>query len=230
MVDVADGRVVRAQRGERASYRPIASPLAAGSDPSVIARALLSRCAPPVAPVLYVADLDAIQGGAPQLQALAALSRAWPGLTLWIDAGFAHAQAAHDLRREPALHGAAWRAVYGSESIADAAALEEIAADAQAILSLDCRQARPLDAAGCWRQPQHWPPTVVVMTLDRVGADAGPDLATFARLRAMAPGRCWIGAGGVRHAGDLADAAAAGAAGWLVASALHDGRLGAPAG
>jgi phosphoribosylformimino-5-aminoimidazole carboxamide ribotide isomerase len=34
-----------------------------------------------------------------------------------------------------------------------------------------------------------------------------------------------IGAGGIRDAADLAQAAQAGAWGWLVASALHDGRL-----
>jgi phosphoribosylformimino-5-aminoimidazole carboxamide ribotide isomerase len=66
---------------------------------------------------------------------------------------------------------------------------------------------------------------VIVMTLDRVGARAGPDLETFARLRAAAPDRTLIGAGGVRDAADVRAAAAAGAAGWLVASALHDGTL-----
>ena len=71
---------------------------------------------------------------------------------------------------------------------------------------------------------------MIVMTLDRVGAASGPDLETFARLRAMAADRRWIGAGGVRDADDLAAATAAGADAWLVASALHDGRLGKPAG
>jgi phosphoribosylformimino-5-aminoimidazole carboxamide ribotide isomerase len=41
----------------------------------------------------------------------------------------------------------------------------------------------------------------------------------------MAPDRTWIGAGGVRDAADLRAAHAGGAAGWLVASALHDGTL-----
>jgi uncharacterized protein related to proFAR isomerase len=40
-----------------------------------------------------------------------------------------------------------------------------------------------------------------------------------------APDRAWIGAGGVRDAADLRAAAGSGAAGWLVASALHDGTL-----
>ncbi|MEP6505197.1 MAG: HisA/HisF-related TIM barrel protein, partial [Betaproteobacteria bacterium] len=58
-----------------------------------------------------------------------------------------------------------------------------------------------------------------------VGAQAGPDLALFARLHALAPDRHWIGAGGVGHADDLRAAALAGASAWLVASALHDGGL-----
>ena len=82
-----------------------------------------------------------------------------------------------------------------------------------------------MDPAGCWQRPELWPRTVIVMTLDRVGAGSGPDLTTFERLRALAPGRQWIGAGGIRDASDLPAAAAAGASGWLVASALHDGRL-----
>jgi phosphoribosylformimino-5-aminoimidazole carboxamide ribotide isomerase len=64
------------------------------------------------------------------------------------------------------------------------------------------------------------------MTLDRVGSAGGPDLETFERLRAMAPDHTWIGAGGIRDAADLEAGAAAGAAGWLVASALHDGHIG----
>jgi phosphoribosylformimino-5-aminoimidazole carboxamide ribonucleotide (ProFAR) isomerase len=68
-----------------------------------------------------------------------------------------------------------------------------------------------------------WPATVLVMSLDRVGSAAGPDLPTFNRCREIAgpsPPRRWIGAGGVRDAADLQAAHRAGAAGWLVATAL----------
>ena len=63
------------------------------------------------------------------------------------------------------------------------------------------------------------------MTLERVGADAGPDLDTLAEVRRKAPQAMLIGAGGIRHPADLARAADAGADAWLVASALHDLRL-----
>ncbi|MFG5410218.1 hypothetical protein ABXN37_21610 [Piscinibacter sakaiensis] len=62
------------------------------------------------------------------------------------------------------------RPVYGSETLRDLAALDALQADPEAILSLDSRGDRPLDPSGCWQHPARWPATVVVMTLDRVGA------------------------------------------------------------
>jgi phosphoribosylformimino-5-aminoimidazole carboxamide ribotide isomerase len=225
VIDLMRGQVVRAVRGERGAYRPIESPLIAGSEPGDVARALLARRAAAPAGVLYVADLDAILGGPVQREALAALLAGLPGITLWLDAGFVDPASARSLLASLGAEARRVRPVYGSESLADAASLRALAHEAEAILSLDCRLARPLDRAGCWEQPASWPGTVIVMTLDRVGAAGGPDLVTFARLRAMAPDRVWIGAGGLRGATDLAAAASAGAEGWLVATALHDGTL-----
>ncbi|MBC5782232.1 nickel transporter [Ramlibacter sp. USB13] len=227
VIDLMRGQVVRGVRGERHAYRPIVSRLADGSAPLAIAQGL-RRAAPPPAgcePVLYVADLDAIQGGTPQAEVLRDLLQAQPDLCLWIDAGFTGPDALHALRGMLGTAAARLRPVYGSESLASPAALDVLADDPRAILSLDSRLARPLDPSGSWQRPEAWPRTVIVMTLDRVGAGSGPDLETFARLHALAPDRTWIGAGGVRDAADLRAAAAGGAAGWLVASALHDGTL-----
>ena len=227
VLDLLHGQVVRAVRGQRDAYRPIQSPLVAGSAPRDVATALLACCAPPPGQdaVLYVADLDAIQAGAAQANAIADLLSLRPDLQLWLDAGFTGPASLPSLRAALGPAGARVRPVYGSESLASASALDELAGDPEAILSLDCRLARPLDPSGSWHRPHAWPGTVIVMTLDRVGTGSGPDLDTFSRLRAMAPDRVWIGAGGVRDASDLHAGAEAGAAGWLVATALHDGSL-----
>jgi phosphoribosylformimino-5-aminoimidazole carboxamide ribotide isomerase len=66
---------------------------------------------------------------------------------------------------------------------------------------------------------------VIVMTLERVGSDAGPDLETLSDVQIKAPRTFLVGAGGIRNEADLARAAEVGAGAWLVASALHDGRL-----
>ena len=227
MLDLARGQVVRGVRGERAAYRPIVSSLVAGSDPRAVAAALL----PPApdrranAVPLYVADLDAIQGGPAQLDTLRRLLGLRDDLCLWLDAGLSGIAAGAALRHALGAGGERVRLVYGSESLAADAARPGLADDPHAILSLDCRLARPLDPAGLWARPDLWPRTVIVMTLDRVGAAQGPDVATLARLRALAPDRIWVGAGGVRHRADLQSAATTGASAWLVASALHDGSL-----
>ena len=63
------------------------------------------------------------------------------------------------------------------------------------------------------------------MTLARVGSGAGPDFERFAEIKRRAGGRAIYLAGGLRDRDDLAAVKASGAAGILVASALHDGRL-----
>ena len=227
VIDLLRGQVVRAVRGERHAYQPIVSALCASSDPRTVARVLCRHCA---SAQLYVADLDALQGGAVQVEVLRALLAALPAVALWLDAGFADAQAAAEVLRRLAPERQRVVPVFASESLRSRAALAACfqppgLASAGAILSLDRRAGQRLDVAGCWDAPELWPQRVIVMTLERVGADAGPDLATLAEVRAKAPGSAFIGAGGIRDPADLALAAAAGASAWLVASALHDLRL-----
>lgn len=225
VLDLMHGQVVRAQRGDRQAYRPIVSQLAAGSAPVELSRAL---CAHTGAAQLYIADLDALRGGAVQLGVLREILQALPTIELWLDAGFADAAAAAALAAALGPSAARVRPVFASESLRSAAALRSLgAAGGDGLLSLDRRDGRRLDAAGCWDAPQHWPRRVIVMTLERVGADSGPDLDTLREVQARSPQTLLIGAGGIRDEGDLQRAAAAGAHAWLVASALHDGRLAA---
>jgi phosphoribosylformimino-5-aminoimidazole carboxamide ribotide isomerase len=226
VIDVRGGRVVHAVRGERRAYRPIESALVAGDDPVAVARALMRAVgAPAGGGTLYLADLDAIQGAAAQHEVVAALLESLPGVELWVDAGFADADAVRGLAARLPRRPMRWRPVYGSETLSRSLdGAPPWFNDPRAILSLDHRGG-PLDPAGCWHRPEQWPATLIVMTLERVGSGSGPDLATFAVQRRRAGARRCFGAGGIRDARDLDAAAAAGADGWLVASALHDGRL-----
>jgi phosphoribosylformimino-5-aminoimidazole carboxamide ribotide isomerase len=68
---------------------------------------------------------------------------------------------------------------------------------------------------------------VIVIDLARVGMGTGLDLALIGRVRDAVPGVTVLAGGGVRGPDDLAQLADAGCDGALVATALHDGRLGA---
>ena len=228
VIDLLHGQVVRAVRGDRQAYRPIVSALCASSDPVTVARILCDHCA---ARQLYVADLDALQGGATQVAVLTELLEALPGIELWLDAGLADAPAGQALRSQLAPFASRIVLVYGSESLRSREALERCFGNGadenerQAALSLDRRDGQRLDAAGCWDAVALWPKRLIVMTLERVGSGAGPDLDTLQEVRRLAPDAMLIGAGGIRSEDDLARAAAAGADAWLVASALHDLQL-----
>src|SRR6478672_11227434 len=84
-LDLKGGAVVHARGGARAEYRPIETPLGAADDPVALARALLAVTG---SSVLYIADLDAIEGVGNHFDVCRDLASALPGSELWIDAGF----------------------------------------------------------------------------------------------------------------------------------------------
>ncbi|GLU32674.1 HisA/HisF-related TIM barrel protein [Trinickia caryophylli] len=232
VLDLLGGEAVRAVRGERANYRPLRSALAATSEPIPLARALVHACS---ASALYIADLDAILGHGDHAAVLAALRAELPEAEIWLDGGFADYRSMRSMFERIEAAGPAPDAgqarlvpVFGTESLRDVRAIAEAEAGGfEPILSLDHRGGRLVADSSFALGPAAWPARVIVMTLDQVGSYGGPDLATFARIGAQAaPETTIVGAGGIRAADDLARAAAAGARAWLVASALHDERLG----
>lgn len=225
VIDLMQGQVVRAVRGNRQAYRPIESRLCDSSDPVTVASVLCEHCA---TRQLYVADLDALLGRPRQSVVLRTLLQAMPELELWLDAGFANAREADALRAEFGAASPQVVSVFGSESLASREELARCfmgAGKEEGVLSLDRRDGQHLDIAGCWDAPDLWPRRVIVMTLERVGAGAGPDLETLAGVRRKSPATFIVGAGGIRDERDMESASDAGAGAWLVASALHDGGL-----
>jgi len=228
VLDLLDGHAVRAVRGERSRYRPIQSSLCATSDPVAIARALVAATG---ARTLYVADLGAILQRGAHDHALAALCDALgEDSRIWLDAGFTafapmRALVERVVRLTRSASPAAIVPVFGTETLLDIGAIAQTSAGGfEPILSLDYRGGRALGSTHV--ESAWWPSRVIVMTLDHVGAYAGPDLDTFADVRALAGAREVIGAGGIRDCADLELAARSGADAWLVASAIHDGNVG----
>jgi phosphoribosylformimino-5-aminoimidazole carboxamide ribotide isomerase len=212
VIDLSAGVVVHARRGERDRYRPIETPLAPSSQPMDVVNGLLELH--PFA-TLYIADLDAITQRGDHHAEIARIGKRFPDLELWIDAGV---RTAADYRTVEELG----TVVIGAETLSDIALLEHAKS---AVLSLDFRGSDFLGAVSLLDDATRWPMRVIAMNLARVGAGEGPDLKLVASLRGRAPHAAVYAAGGVRNAADLRAARAAGAAGALVATSLHDGRL-----
>ena len=217
VIDLKGGTVVHARMGKRALYRPIETPLARGSDPVDVVAGLLS-----IHPftALYVADLDAIEKTGDNRVVLGRVKQAFPQLTLWVDSGIADFDSAADWLQQGLGH-----LVLGSETQRDPAPAYHLAENEKVVLSLDFRGANFLGPPTLLTQTDDWPQREIVMTLDRVGSHAGPDLARLRALKAAAKSRDIYAAGGERDAADLRALAQAEITGALVASSLHDGRI-----
>lgn len=225
VLDLKGGIVVHARRGQRADYAPLSSPLVKGCEPVSVARALCAACR---TSRLYVADLDALGGepaGVAILTGLASVAETW------VDAGATTPERAAALERAGAT-----RNVVGTESLGpEAATADALPSPPPLVLSVDLRGGRLIsrDPALDRREPAAAAPLaralaaseLLVIDLARVGSGSGPPLDAVAELAAALPDVAIYAGGGVRNDEDLSALESAGAAGALVATALHEGRI-----
>jgi phosphoribosylformimino-5-aminoimidazole carboxamide ribotide isomerase len=223
VIDIKSGIVVHARRGQRSQYAPLRSPLVDGCDPVAVAGALTAACR---THRLYVADLDALGGAAVDETTLGALAAV---ADPWVDAGATSPDRAAALQRA----GVA-RNVVGTESLEAGRPLRG-GDGPPLVLSIDLRDGRLIsprpELAGC-RAAAAAPLAatldiheLLVIDLARVGSGSGPPLEAVAALAAALPGVAIYAGGGVRDDADLRALESAGAAGALVATALHEGRI-----
>lgn len=222
VIDLKGGQVVHARRGDRESYQPVRSRICRSSEPLAVVDGMLA-----ISPfrILYIADLDAIQARGSNVAAIRSIRHSFPHLELWVDNGLNRPSACRDW-----LSHDLGNLVLGSEVQNDATILDECRADdirRRLILSLDYKDGRFLGPPALLEPSRHWPDRIIVMTLSRVGSGAGPDLNLLRRWRADAPAKRVFAAGGVRGGEDLLELAACGISGVLVATALHEQRIGA---
>jgi phosphoribosylformimino-5-aminoimidazole carboxamide ribotide isomerase len=222
VVDLLKGQVVHARGGRRSEYAPIQSNLCTGADPETITAALL-RLYP--FQTFYFADLDAIQRRGSNYAILERLRDRFPAIELWADTGIGDESALSHW-----LDAGLGHAVIGSESVRNAgflSVIRERCKNPSAVLSLDYQGDDFRGPPALLAHPErYWPERVLAMNLHRVGGDRGPDLALIVELAKRVPGCKVYASGGVRSIEDLRQVKAAGAAGALLASALHDGRIG----
>ncbi|WGJ13373.1 HisA/HisF-related TIM barrel protein [Methylocapsa sp. D3K7] len=218
VIDLMGGAVVRARHGLRQDYAPIMTPISKTSGPLDVIAGLLA-----IHPfgTFYIADLDRIESRSGNTQTIESVTAAFPGHVFWIDAGM---RDAIEARSWLAQHKGA-HLVLGSESLESATVLSDLVENDRIILSLDFRDDRFIGPKNLYDRPHLWPRRVIVMTLARVGSDAGPDMDRLLEVRRRAPSLMIYAAGGLRGADDLLRLEQIGISGVLVASALHDGRL-----
>jgi phosphoribosylformimino-5-aminoimidazole carboxamide ribotide isomerase len=233
VLDLKQGRVVHALGGRREQYQAIQSVLCPDPQPIPLACALRDALG---LTSLYLADLDAIEGRPPKIGIYRQL--AGLGLELWIDAGLRDPGSTAPLLE---LDPGALKVVVGLETVQGprelAGIVERVAAD-RTVFSLDLFEGRPLLGGGtAWNTTdplelarcaiEQGVPHLLIIDLARVGTARGTgSVGLMAQIREAHPQVEVSVGGGVSHIRDVLELRAAGASGVLIASALHDGRIG----
>jgi phosphoribosylformimino-5-aminoimidazole carboxamide ribotide isomerase len=231
VIDLLGGRAVRAVAGARERYQPvqpIAGVFTRPGDAQALARFYIERVG---VDAIYVADLDAIQGGALQFALISSLCKL--ATAIYVDAGVTTVDAARRV-----LTAGAGRIIVGLETLAsfdDLAAICAALGGDRVVFSLDFRGGRALSNAALgddtpealtMRALRAGVQSLIVIDLARVGVGAGLDLEVIGRVRTAAPPHVTVMAGGgVRDWSDLERVAAAGCDAVLIASALQNGVL-----
>jgi phosphoribosylformimino-5-aminoimidazole carboxamide ribotide isomerase len=225
VLDLLGGCVVRGVAGRRHEYRPIVSRLTTSSKPGDVATAIRNRFG---LDELYLADLDAIAEARPAVNVYEELRTL--GFSLWVDAGLRRADDAATL-------GLVAKLVAGLETLAGPDELRLLVErfGHRVVFSLDLRGGEPLGDRTAWRGGVEEIAAaaigagvrgLIVLDLARVGMSGGTGTESLcSRLVAAYPEVEVFAGGGVRGPEDLHRLRDGGAAGVLVASALHDGRL-----
>ena len=232
VIDLRAGRAVRGRAGERAAYRPVVSRLGGGgpadlSDP----RALLLACVRRLRPSLvYVADLDRIEGRGDNDEVLQRLLEAAPQVTFLWDGGLAGAAALARVPRNGRIVPViATETLLGLEQLTGQ---RRPAPGRRPVLSLDLSDAGVVARAPSVSRvgeedllkeaARRGVRAAILLLLRGVGTASGLPRERLLRLRDAAPHLELHAGGGIAGLDDLAFLREAGFSGALLATALHD--------
>ena len=211
VIDLKDGCVVYAQRGNRSNYQPLNSHLCQSSSIVDVLDAFLNLYD---FKTFYIADLNAICNTGNHQEMIDDIIKSYTHCKFWIDNGM-------KLTDLDQFVNIPYNAVIGSES--QQSVTERPKSDY--ILSLDFKHNKPLGPAELFENNTQWPKNIIIMTLARVGSQAGPDFVRLGQYCRQYPKNNFIAAGGIRHIDDLADLNRIGVKQALLASSLHSGAI-----
>ena len=217
VIDIKQGQVVHAIKGQRDKYHVIKSRLCNGSDPVIIIDALLKFYP---FPIIYVADLDAITGCGNNYEIITTILNDNPQLTLWLDSGIKKVDEIKNKQFPQIID------VIGTESVTNTEELLEIKNRyPDSILSLDFADNHFLGDKAILNTKDAWQNNVIVMLLDRVGTNTGPDIELASTIKIQNPDKKVYLAGGIANISHLESINKKNIDGVLIATALHTGNI-----
>ncbi len=218
VLDLSCGLVVHAKQGVRKHYQPVDSAISSSSKPESVLSAFLKLYP---FKIIYIADLDAIQGAGNQSAMIKELSLAYDQCEFWVDAGIEAV-----LDNEGYYSSNNVKLVLGSENKLPLDSLSKILnKNPDILLSLDFSDTGLLENSYLLNETNLWPKQIIVMMLHRVGLNKGVDVACLNKVLKLGAGHNIFAAGGVKNMKDLCQLNKMGVKGVLLASALHNNSI-----
>jgi phosphoribosylformimino-5-aminoimidazole carboxamide ribotide isomerase len=232
VIDLQARVAVHGRAGHREDYRPVQSVLADGADPVALARGCLTQLG---LRQIYLADLDAIAGSEPAWSVHQSLLD--QGIHLWLDAGIGHSD---QLDRVCSRYGTKVDVVLGLETLCSPLTLRSALSKLgpqRTVVSLDMDEGIPRTRIAAWSKLDALSLAqtllnmglrrLILLDIRRVGMQQGTGTrALLHELRATGPDLQLTCGGGIRGMDDILQLAADGCDAVLIATALHDGRIG----
>ncbi len=216
VIDLKDGLVVSAQQGNRESYQPINSSLSKSSKIEDVLKVFLSLYP---FETIYIADLNAITNSGNNQYLIDKLISNYTNIEFWIDNGI-------KLEDISAFAGLNYKLIIGSESQNNSSFQHLNQVLNNIILSLDYFPDQGFKGPDeLLENSALWPNNIIIMTLERVGINSGPDFEKLTYFSEKNPSKNIIAAGGIRDEMDLLQLKKLGINHALIASALHSGKL-----
>ena len=227
VIDILNGVVVHAVKGNRSEYQPIKSVLSNSVDPLVMALAFEEAGFKN----LYIADLDALMGNKNNNLIINKISSK-VNMELMVDSGISDLQQAKKTFKSNTS-----KIILATETLSNINFIKEAAkslGDKNLVVSLDLKNGKILSKS---RKIASMQPTIltselqkqginklIILDLARVGSGEGVDFILLKEIRSYPDIELFVG-GGVRDVYDLLKLKALGMDGVLLATALHSGKI-----
>tara|TARA_B100000586_G_C20024069_1_gene390340 strand:- start:88 stop:792 length:705 start_codon:yes stop_codon:yes gene_type:complete len=218
VIDLSQGIVVRAIRGKRKSYQPITSAISSNCKPETILSAFFKLYP---FKIIYIADLDAIQGNGNQSKLINKFATKYKECEFWVDAGIQQI-----LTRKLDDMSKNIKYILGSENnIALHDYEETIKSNPSILLSLDFNENGLINNSYLLNNSSIWPKKVIVMMLHRVGSNDGVDTKHLENIVALNKNSEIYVAGGIKNYNDIKILNSKNIKGCLIATALHQQKI-----
>lgn len=219
VIDIKQGQVVHAIKGQRNQYHAIKSALCNSCNPVNIISAFLKLYP---FPIVYIADLDAITGNGNNNEIITTILDNNPHLTLWLDSGITKTDEIKN-KKFPRIID-----VIGTETgINKKELLEFKNHHPDSILSLDFTDNRFLGDNDILNNPEAWQQNVIVMALNRVGSNTGPDIELASTIKQQNTDKIIYLAGGIANFSHIESIKQKNIDGALIATSIHSGKISA---